>query len=60
LQEQRDRGSAVLYICTELSELLAISDRIVVLFEGEIMGEVPPEEALVGRIGEMMMGQRAA
>jgi ABC-type uncharacterized transport system ATPase subunit len=60
LRNQRDRGSAVLYICTELSELLALSDRIVVLFEGEIMGEAAPDEALVGRIGEMMMGQRAA
>jgi general nucleoside transport system ATP-binding protein len=58
LREQRDRGSAVLYICTELSELLALCDRIVVLFEGEIMGEVAPEEALLGRIGELMMGQR--
>ena len=59
LREQRERGSAVLYIGTELSELLALCDRIVVLFEGEIMGEVPPDQALVGRIGEMMMGRRA-
>jgi simple sugar transport system ATP-binding protein len=59
LREQRDRGSAVLYICTELSELLALCDRIVVLFKGEIMGEVPPDEAQLDRIGEMMMGQRA-
>jgi simple sugar transport system ATP-binding protein len=58
LLEQRNRGAAVLYICTELSELLALCDRIVVLFEGEIMGEVAPEEALLGRIGELMMGQR--
>ena len=59
LREQRERGSAVLYIGTELSELLALCDRIVVLFEGEIMGEVPPDQTLVGRIGEMMMGRRA-
>jgi simple sugar transport system ATP-binding protein len=58
LLEQRNRGAAVLYICTELSELLALCDRIVVLFEGEIMGEVAPEEALLSRIGELMMGQR--
>jgi simple sugar transport system ATP-binding protein len=60
LREQRDRGSAVLYICTELSELLALCDRIVVLFEGEIMGEVAPEETQLGAIGEMMMGTRAS
>jgi general nucleoside transport system ATP-binding protein len=59
LREQRERGSAVLYIGTELSELLALCDRIVVLFQGEIMGEVPPDQTLIGRIGEMMMGRRA-
>ena len=59
LRQQRERGSAVLYIGTELSELLALCDRIVVLFEGEIMGEVAPDQTLVGRIGEMMRGRRA-
>ncbi|MGH2428061.1 MAG: ABC transporter ATP-binding protein [Candidatus Limnocylindria bacterium] len=58
LREQRDRGAAILLISTELPELLAVSDRVIVLHSGEVMGEVPPTEAFIDRLGQMMMGQR--
>ena len=48
----------MLFISTELNEVLAISDRIVVLYRGEIMGEVRPEEVTIEEIGEMMLGRR--
>ena len=56
--QQRERGAAIVYICTELSEVLALSDRVVVLFQGQIMGEVSPDTVSLEQIGEMMMGQR--
>ena len=55
---QKNRGAAVLFISTELNEVIAISDRIVVLYRGEIMGEVRPEEVTIEEIGEMMLGRR--
>jgi len=60
IRRQRDRGAAVLFISTELSELFALSDRVVVFHNGEIMGEVPPDPALLGQVGEMMMGRSLA
>jgi simple sugar transport system ATP-binding protein len=49
----------VLFISTELEEVLSLSDRIVVLFNGEIMGEVSGDEANVDQIGELMLGHRS-
>jgi len=59
LLNERNRGAGVLFISTELSEVMAVSDRIIVMFKGEIMGEVDAETATVTRIGEMMLGRRA-
>jgi ABC-type uncharacterized transport system ATPase subunit len=59
LLRERNRGAAVLFISTELEEVLSLSDRIVVLFNGEIMGEVSGEQANVDQIGELMLGHRA-
>jgi simple sugar transport system ATP-binding protein len=42
LRAQRDRGAAVLLISTELDEVLALSDRIGVLYEGRLVGSGPP------------------
>ena len=42
---QRDRGSAILLISTELEELFAVSDRIVVMYEGQIVGETPADRS---------------
>ncbi len=56
--EERDRGAAVLLISTELDEILSLSDRIVVMFEGEIMGEVMTREADIEELGLMMTGSK--
>jgi ABC-type uncharacterized transport system ATPase subunit len=45
-------------ISEDLDELLAISDRIAVMYEGEIMGIVPAEEADIEEIGLMMAGTK--
>ena len=42
LVEERDEGRAILLVSLELEEILSLSDRILVLFEGEIVGEFPP------------------
>ena len=55
---QRDAGSGVLLISTELEELFALSDRILVMYEGCIMGEVPPDRGLIEEVGLMMAGER--
>jgi len=56
LLAQRDAGAAILLISTELEEILALSDRIVVLYEGRIVGEVTGDRANTQRIGLMMAG----
>ena len=58
LLDERNRGAAVVFISTELSEVLTLSDRIIVFFKGEIMGEVKGEGADVHAIGRMMIGER--
>jgi ABC-type uncharacterized transport system ATPase subunit len=56
LLEQRENGTAVLLISEELEELLALSDRIAVIFDGRIMGIVEAEDADIHEIGLMMTG----
>jgi simple sugar transport system ATP-binding protein len=51
---QREAGAAVLLISEELEELLALSDRIYVIYEGKIMGEV--KDGNIDKIGLMMTG----
>ena len=57
LLEQRDRGAAVLLISEDLDEVFALSDRIAVLYEGQIVGEVPGAEATRELVGLMMAGE---
>jgi simple sugar transport system ATP-binding protein len=59
LLAQRDRGAAILYISTELDEVLNLSDRIVVLFQGEVMGTLDAATATAETVGLLMAGQRA-
>ena len=40
---ERDEGRGVLLVSLELDEIFALSDRILVMFEGEIVGEFPPD-----------------
>jgi len=54
----RDMGLAVLLISADLNEVLSLSDRIAVMFEGRIMGEVPADEADVDTLGLMMAGAK--
>ncbi len=56
LLEQRSKGTAILLISTELNEVLALSDRLGVIYEGEIVDIIPAEEAVVDEIGLMMAG----
>jgi simple sugar transport system ATP-binding protein len=58
LVEQRDAGVAMLLISTELDEILALSDRIAVMYEGEIVGVIDAAEADVKEIGLMMAGSK--
>jgi simple sugar transport system ATP-binding protein len=55
--EQREAGYAVLLISEDLEELLSISDRVAVLFEGGIMGTLPAGEADLESLGLMMSGE---
>jgi ABC-type uncharacterized transport system ATPase subunit len=57
LLRERNRGAAVLFISTELQEVMSLSDRIIVLFRGEVMGEVEGDRADVSTIGQMMLGK---
>lgn len=56
----RDRGGAVLMVSESLDEILALSDRIICLYKGRIVGEVGRAEARVDTLGRMMLGQRAS
>ncbi len=56
LLRERERGSAILLVSEDLEEVLTLSDRIAVMFEGRIMGIVDAEEADVEVIGAMMAG----
>lgn len=54
----RDRGVGILLISMELDEIFSLSDRILVMYEGQIMGEVRPEETTREEVGLMMAGHR--
>ena len=56
LIELRDAGSAVLLISAELEEVTALADRLLVIKEGNIVGEVDPKVTSVEEIGLMMTG----
>jgi len=54
----RSEGVGILLVSADLEEIMALSDRILVLFEGQIVGELKPEEATQERLGLLMAGQR--
>jgi ABC-type uncharacterized transport system ATPase subunit len=56
LIELRDEGAAVLLVSAELDEVLSLSDRVVVIYEGYIVGEVDPGRVSEEEIGLMMTG----
>ena len=55
---QRDAGKAVLLVSLELDEVMNLSDRILVMYEGEIVGEFDPRRTTVEEIGLYMAGAR--
>jgi ABC-type uncharacterized transport system ATPase subunit len=59
LLEQRDAGGGILLISEDLEELLSMSDRIAVLYEGRVMGIQDADEASVDELGLMMAGSVA-
>ena len=56
LLQARDKGKAVLLISADLEEILSISDKIAVMYEGQIVGTLEPAEATEERLGLMMTG----
>jgi simple sugar transport system ATP-binding protein len=55
---QRDLGKAVLLVSLELDEVMNLSDRILVMYEGEIVGELNPKETSVKELGLYMSGAK--
>jgi general nucleoside transport system ATP-binding protein len=58
LVAQRNEGAAILLISEDLDELLALSDRLAVMYEGRIVGEMPAEGADIQAIGLLMAGTK--
>ena len=55
---ERDRGTAVLLVSLELDEVMNLSDRILVMYEGEVVGEFDPKTTTVEELGLYMAGAK--
>ena len=58
LVAERDKGKAVLLVSLELDEVMNLSDRILVMYEGEIVGEFDPKKVTVEELGMYMAGAK--
>ena len=58
LVAQRDAGKAILLVSLELDEVMSLSDRILVMYEGEIVGELDPKTTTVQELGLYMAGAK--
>lgn len=56
--EQRDHGKAVLLISLELDEVMNLSDRILVIYEGEIVADLDPKKVTIQELGLYMAGSK--
>jgi simple sugar transport system ATP-binding protein len=54
--QQRDQGAAVLIVSTELDEVMALSDRLLVMYEGAIVAELDPKQVTTAEVGVHMAG----
>ena len=55
---ERDEGKAVLLVSLELDEVMNVSDRILVMYEGEIVADVKPKDITVQELGLYMAGTK--
>ena len=55
---QRDKGKAVLLVSLELDEVMNLSDRILIMYEGEIVADVNPKEVTIQELGLYMSGTK--
>lgn len=60
LVKQRDEGCAILLVSLELEEVMNLSDRILVIFEGRIVAELNPKEVTIKELGLYMAGSKKA
>ena len=58
LVAERDRGHAILLVSLELDEVMSLSDRILVMYEGEIVGEFDPKKTTAQELGLYMAGAK--
>ena len=58
LVQERDEGKAILLVSLELDEVMSLSDRILVMYEGEIVGEFDPKKIDVQELGLYMAGAK--
>lgn len=58
LVELRDQGAAILLVSAELEEVLSLSDRLLVMYQGKVVGELDPKTAESEQIGLLMTGGR--
>lgn len=58
LLEQKEKGAGILLISEDLEEITSLSDRIAIMYRGEIMDMMPTEEASIEKIGLLMAGVR--
>lgn len=56
LLKEKEKGTAILLISTDLQEVLSLSDRLMVLYEGKVMGTLKTKEAEIEHLGLMMAG----
>jgi ABC-type uncharacterized transport system ATPase subunit len=54
--EERDHGAAVLIVSSELDEVMALSDRLLVMFDGKIVAELDPTTVTNAEVGLYMLG----
>jgi len=58
LIEMRDNGHAIILVSTDLDEVFSVSDRILVMYQGEVVGEFTPEKTTREELGLYMIGAR--
>ena len=58
LIDMRNSGAAVLLVSADLNEVLKLSDRLIVMYEGEIVGQLDPKKITVEELGLYMSGAK--